>query len=132
MTAKVGTNRAVQTVVTNEQKQRFADALKRVADDTELLIAIASLVSEDAPQVFENLKTQLAAGELEDVATIGHQLKGMLSTFETDGPVLYLQDMIHAARRGDGHEAKDSLQRCESEINVLINEIRQLSHADVD
>ena len=130
MTAKVGTNRAVQAVVTNEQKQRFADALDRVAGDTELLIAIASLVSEDAPQVFENLKSQLAADELDEVAATGHQLKGMLSTFETEGPVLCLQELIHAARRGDGAETKELLHRCEMEINTLIHEIRQLCHPD--
>lgn len=132
MTAKVGTNRAGQAVVTNEQKQRFADALGRVAGDTELLIAIAALVTEDAPQVFESLKTQLNADELDEVAATGHQLKGMLSTFETDGPVLCLQELIYAARRGDGPEARDTLHRCESEINALINEIRQLCHPDAD
>ena len=126
MRAKLQSTRAEPTLVTTEQKQRFADALKRVAGDVELLVSIASLVTEDAPAVFSKLKFQLAAGELSDAATTGHQLKGMLSTFETDGPVIMLQELIHSARGGDKKEAVGVLSSCEADIEELLTEIREL------
>jgi hypothetical protein len=130
MIAKLGLNRMEQPVVSLEQRQRFSDALNRVAGDMGLLIAIASLVAEDAPDVFTKLRSQIAEGDLPEAAATGHQLKGMLSTFETDGPVIVLQELIYAARNGDRSEADSALKRCESQILQLIDEIKSLYEAD--
>jgi hypothetical protein len=130
MIAKLSLKRMEQPVVSLEQKQRFSDALNRVAGDMDLLVAIASLVAEDAPDVFTKLRAQLAEGDLPEAAATGHQLKGMLSTFETDGPVIVLQELIYAARNGDQSEAESALKRCETEILQLIDEIKSLCEAD--
>ncbi len=114
-------------MITTQQKQRFSGALDRVAGDTELLISIAALVAEDAPEVLVALKSNLVAGNLQEVAAAGHQLKGMLSTFETDGPTIQLQQVIHTAREGDLKEAKAVFSRCEGEIGQLMKEIALLA-----
>jgi HPt (histidine-containing phosphotransfer) domain-containing protein len=129
MIANIGSVKKVPAVLTAQQKDRFASALDRVAGDEDLLVSIATLVAEDAPVVFLKLKTQLAAGELSDICASGHQLKGMLSTFETDGPTVLLQQLIQAARDGDRPEAIAVLHRCEDEIQQLINEIKLLAVA---
>ncbi len=114
-------------MITTEQKHRFSGALQRVAGDTELLVSIAALVSEDAPQVYAELKTQLGDGDLAGVAMTGHQLKGMLSTFETDGPTIMVQQLIHAAREGKQREAEETLRHCDRDITNLLADVKQLA-----
>ncbi len=126
MIAKPASTRIEAAVVTPEQRERFAPALNRVAGDVELLVSIAALVSEDAPEVFTSLQSQLSKRALSEVAALGHQLKGMLSTFETDGPVIILQELIHSARAGDQAEAERVLRRCNKELGDLIDEIKRL------
>lgn len=114
-------------VVTEQQKRRFAGALKRLAGDCELLIAMAAMVNDDAPQVWKLFRQELEAGALSKAADAGHKLKGMLSTFETESPVLELQECILAARAGNLDDAKSTLRACESAIDQLLAEIDQLS-----
>jgi HPt (histidine-containing phosphotransfer) domain-containing protein len=117
----------VRLKVTEEQKERFAEALARVAGDCELLAAMAAMVSEDAPGVLSELRKQVAANQLQDVAITGHKLKGMLSTFETAGPVLELEELIRSARKGDSQDVASLFKSFESEIEQLLEEILSLA-----
>ena len=129
MIAKLGRLRTASLVVTEEQKIRFASAIDRVAGDIDLLVSIAEIVTEDVPAVFAKLKDQLATGRLTEVPVTGHQLKGMLSTFETRGAVVLLQEVISSARKGNQQEADDEFHRCAAELDSLIEEIKQLGAA---
>jgi len=110
------------------QKKRFGDALSRIAGDLELLIALAEFVVVDAPEVLAELRAQVAAGQLRDVAATAHKLKGMLSTFETGGPVMELQEVINAAKDGSWEECRSAFRQCDDGISFLINEIATLQN----
>ena len=129
MIAKLGSLRTSSLVVTEEQKIRFATAIDRVAGDLDLLVSIAAIVTEDVPVVFAKFKDQLATGNLTELPVTGHQLKGMLSTFETRGAVVLLQEVIVSAREGNQQGADDAFHRCAAEIGSLIEEIKQLGDA---
>jgi len=129
MIAKLVRLTTAALVVTEEQKIRFATAIDRVAGDVDLLVSIAAIVTEDVPAVFAKFKEQLATGLLTEVTVTGHQLKGMLSTFETRGPVVLLQEVISSARKGNQQEADDTFHRCAAGISSLIEEIKQLGAA---
>ena len=129
MITKLGALRAASVVVTEEQKIRFATAIDRVAGDVDLLVSIAAIVTEDVPAVFAKLQAQLATGRLTEVPATGHQLKGMLSTFETRGAVVLLQEVIDSAREGNQQGADDAFHRCVAEIGSLIEEIKQFGAA---
>ena len=129
MITKLGAVRTASLVVTEEQKIRFAIAIDRVAGDVDLLVSIAAIVTEDVPAVIAKFKDQLATGKLTEVPVTGHQLKGMLSTFETRGAVVLLQEVIASAREGNQQGANDAFHHCDAEIVSLIEEIKQLGTA---
>lgn len=113
--------------MTENQKQRFAEALARVAGDCELLAAMAAMVAEDAPLVMEELRENVAADELQRVATTAHKLKGMLSTFETAGPVLDLEELILCARKGQAAEVRSLFRAFDRRIKALLDEILSIA-----
>jgi hypothetical protein len=115
--------------VTEEQKERFAEALHRVAGDCELLSAMAAMVAEDAPEVLSDLRRYVEANEMQDVAATAHKLKGMLSTFETSGPVLELEELIVSARKKRTQEVASSFKSLEGEIEKLIDQVLSLAGA---
>ena len=106
-----------------KQKVRFADALERVSGDCDLLAAMAAMVAEDAPDVINDLREQVAKGEMQRTAATAHKLKGMLSTFETDGPVLELEELILSARKGQRQETASQFKIFDRRINELLDEI---------
>lgn len=108
------------------QKQRFADALARLSDDTELLCSMASLVIADADEVVARLRLAVEQGRCEEAARSAHQLKGMLSTFETGSPVIELQELIDAARAGDAATTREQHQLLQQDVQQLLNEIQNL------
>ena len=110
-----------------KQKERFAEALKRVSGDCQLLAAMAGMVAEDAPAVLNDLREQVAAKEMQEVAATAHKLKGMLSTFETAGPVLELEELISSARQGQVQETASLFKLFERQIHELLNEIFEIA-----
>jgi polyhydroxyalkanoate synthesis regulator phasin len=113
--------------VNEQQKVRFADALERMSGDCDLLAAMASMVAEDAPDVVNDLRKQVATGEMQQAAATAHKLKGMLSTFETDGPVLELEELILAARQGQVQETASQFKIFDRRITGLLDEIASIS-----
>ncbi|QDV69475.1 hybrid sensory histidine kinase BarA [Rosistilla carotiformis] len=109
-----------------EHSLRFANALKRLSGDAELLTAMASIVSDDAPEIVTELETQLQAGDTTAIVAAAHKLKGMCSTFEEGHPVSLLEDVIHSARGGAVDEARITYSRCAPEIHELLQEIANL------
>tara|TARA_R110002111_G_scaffold182531_1_gene248035 strand:- start:127 stop:486 length:360 start_codon:yes stop_codon:yes gene_type:complete len=112
--------------MTEEQKKRFAEALDRVSGDCELLAAMATMVTEDAPDVLAGLREQVAQDDMLAAAATAHKLKGMLSTFDTGGPVPELEQLISAARKGHSDEVVSTLSSCVPEVENLLKEIVSL------
>jgi len=108
------------------QRDRFADSLRRLGGDCDMLQMMAAMVTEDAPPLIEQTREQLKAGDLSAAAASAHALKGMLSTFESDQPVNDLQRLIDAARAGQAEQATFCWQVAQPRINDLVQEIAKL------
>ncbi|QDT07741.1 hypothetical protein K227x_61690 [Rubripirellula lacrimiformis] len=116
--------------MTEDQRERFASALKRLSGDEELLVQMAVMVSQDAVPVLALLRQQISESSLDDAAATGHKLKGMFSTFETGSPVAELQDVIQVCRSGDSAAAQSMFAGLEPDLNVLLGELELLSTSD--
>jgi HPt (histidine-containing phosphotransfer) domain-containing protein len=110
-----------------EQKVRFADALARVSGDAEILATLASIASEDAPELLQRLDESMDGGDWSAYASTAHSLKGLLSTFETREPVSEIQPLIDAARRADGDAVLARHASLRAKLQTLIAEIESLS-----
>ncbi len=113
--------------MTETQKQRFSDALARMAGDEEMLEVLAKIAVEDAPNLLALLSDHVKQGDCLEVARVGHALKGLLSTFETGEPVSDLQFMIDAARQGDVKSVRQIQADVEPKLGILMNEIEEVS-----
>lgn len=113
--------------MTEEQVKRFSEALARLSGDEELLVAMATMVADDAPAIVEQLDEQLGRESLTDAASTAHKLKGMCSTFETGSPVLELEEVIYAARAGKAEEARSTYDTCQPRLHQLLGEIAELT-----
>ncbi|QDS88630.1 Hpt domain protein [Rosistilla ulvae] len=113
----------------DEQTSWFAGALNRLSGDVELLISMAEIVSEDAPEIVAELEAQLEAGAVDPIVSAAHKLKGMCSTFETGPPVSQLEDLLHAARREQVDEARAIYSRCAPNLQALLIRVKELSSA---
>lgn len=110
-----------------EQKARFADALARVSGDAEILATLASIASEDAPELLDRLDESAEVGDWPRYANTAHSLKGLLSTFETGEPVSEIQPLIDAARRAEGDAVVARHAKLRTKLQTLIVEIESLS-----
>ncbi|TWU35319.1 Hpt domain protein [Novipirellula aureliae] len=114
------------SLLTQQQRTRFDQALTRVGGDEEMLIVLARMAVEDAPPLMEKLEAQLANQELSGVAKTTHAFKGLLSTFETGTPVEQLQAIMDAAKEGDLKTASGCYRELKPAINELLHQIDQL------
>lgn len=108
------------------QKQRFAEALERLAGDSDLLCGMAMLVADDARQALQDLADAVAGHQLPRITATAHQLKGMLSTFETESPLTELQQVIMTARASDAALVEYQFYRIQPALSGLIEEIAEL------
>jgi HPt (histidine-containing phosphotransfer) domain-containing protein len=111
----------------DQQKQRFAPALQRLAEDEEMLATMARMAVEDGPVILGDLETQVQQGSLTEAAKTAHKLKGVLSTFETDEPVCALQTLIESARRGDLDEVSELHAGLHPKLLALLGEIKAIA-----
>lgn len=108
-------------------KERFADALERLDGDFKLLCDMASVTLPDIPAVLEQIEADLQRGDDAAAASSLHKLKGMLSTYDSDGVVLEIQEMLAMARRGQVGECQTLYHHELPKIKSLIQEIEHLS-----
>lgn len=106
---------------------RFREAVARVDGNEDLLKQMAEITSEDLPEIQSKTKSEVESGDCEASGKSLHKLKGMLSTFETDGVVLELQEMIQAARRGNMMELQRLYEEHEPRIDELVAQIANLA-----
>ncbi|OYP37733.1 Hpt domain-containing protein [Rhodopirellula sp. MGV] len=107
-------------------KERFAGALKRLDGDFELLCEMAAVTLPDCPDVIARIQNELEEGDCAKASSSLHKLKGMLSTYETEGVVIEIQEMLAMSRRGNLDECKAMFDKELPRINNLIEEIQVL------
>ena len=106
---------------------RFRDAVARLDGDAGLLREMAEMTSPDFPALLNDSAIAVEGGNCEDAVRTLHKLKGMLSTFESDGVVLDIQDMISAARNQNEKLLKQHFERCRPQIEELVGVISDFS-----
>ena len=111
----------------NRIPTRFRDAVARIDGNEELLKQMAGITSEDLPEILSKTKSEIGSGDCEAAGKSLHKLKGMLSTFETDGVVLDLQEMIQVARRGNRAELQRLYDEHEPQVDELVAQIADLA-----
>ena len=112
---------------------RFSAALARLDGDVDLLRKMASITSEDLPEVVRHTEAAIEDGNCEQAASGLHRLKGMLSTFESDSVALDIQDILDLARQGKGDQVQAAYQQHKSSMTELIDAVARLgSIEDVD
>ncbi len=84
------------------------------------------MVVTDAQDVLTKLTRSIEAGDTASVSVTAHQLKGMLSTFETDSPVTELQELIETARRKDAEATGEQFRSLQPQLAELLAEISEL------
>lgn len=109
---------------------KFGDAVLRLDGDVDLLRDMAMITSEDLPEVKQKTEASIEAGDAKEAASGLHKLKGMLSTFEADGVVLEIQDLLDAARKGAMEEVQEGYRNNREAISELIAEIRALADGE--
>jgi|SRR6056297_1312751 len=109
------------------QKERFAEALKRLSGDEDTLELLSSMVAEDAPVLMESMRKQLAENDLRSYAKSAHALKGLLSSFETGHPVDEIQSTIDAAREGDINGTRQMHENVGKSLQIFVDDVAAIS-----
>ena len=111
---------------TSDLRERFAHAIERLDGDFELLCDMAALTVPDCPDVMAQIEAGFEAEDADATASALHKLKGMLSTYDSDGVVLEISEMLSMARRNHLKEAEALYRQELPKINSLIKEIESL------
>jgi hypothetical protein len=112
-------------------RERFAEALGRLAGDEEMLVTLAEIASEDGPLLLDKLKIDVQKQATAETAKTAHALKGLLSSFETGEPTLRLQPLIESARHDEASDVQAIFNSLEPDLRSLMSEIQSLSHGSV-
>lgn len=111
---------------TSDKRERFADAIERLDGDFELLCDMAALTIPDCPGVMAQIETHFENDDAEAASSALHKLKGMLSTYDADGVVLEIGEMLALARRDHLKESAALYRQELPKIKMLIGEIESL------
>lgn len=115
--------------MTEQQIERFSEALERLSGDQDLLIAMAEIYVADAPEVLETLARQVEEEDTKVAATTAHKLKGMCSTFETGSPMTELEELVQSAKHGRTEAARATFKICRPQIESLLAEVTALTQS---
>jgi two-component system sensor histidine kinase/response regulator len=107
------------------------ELLERVDNDRELLRDLLNIFKEDFPLTMRSLESAVAAEDLKNAATLGHTLKGMLSSLggvRTAAAAARLEVIASAGETASLKGALDEL-KCEAaslmpELEAYMAEVR--------
>ncbi len=105
---------------------RFSPALERLDGNVELLREMAEITSEDLPGVRAEVASAVAAGDCDSARQGIHKLKGMLSTFESDGVTVEIQELLDLSRKRRAAELKTQYESQKAAIAELCDQIAAL------
>ncbi len=115
--------------MTEQQIERFSEALHRLSGDQQLLIMMAEICVADTPEVLAALAEHVEQGSAAEIVSTAHKLKGMCSTFETGSPVTELDELMQAAKKGKTQEVQAAFKNCRPQIDALFAEVMALTRA---
>ena len=107
----------------HEVPAQFSAALARLDGDVTLLREMATITIEDLPSVQNDLEDAVNKDDAERAANGFHRLKGMLSTFESEGVTIDIQEMLDLTRQGNLDEARALYARSKPAITQLVGQV---------
>ena len=113
----------------DQQRERFTQALDRLGNDEETLVTLAEMAVEDAPRLIDKMDDHVADQHWSEYAKTAHSLKGLLTTFETGGPVSEIQELIDEARAENGDAVSNCHRKTKPKLLGLVQEIDGLTKA---
>lgn len=100
-----------------DQKKR--EILTRLGNDQELLEEIIQVYFEDSPELIEQLRDAIDAGDAKRLSAAAHRLKGLLSNFAIAELTTQAQLLEQCGRRSDFKEARAHFMGLESQLQFL-------------
>lgn len=91
-------------------------------NDTQLMAEVARLFITDAPALLTAIRGAIATANAEELARRAHDLKGMLRSFQADGPAQIAQSLEQMGKAGQ-------LAGAENIMESLVKDVQQLSTA---
>ena len=104
-----------------------AVALERVGGDPQLLQEIAQLFLEQAPELIDQMRTALAAGDAKVLERAAHTFKGAVGNFGAEPALEAAKTLEFIARGGDLARAQGAFGRLQVIWEQLLPEFVRLS-----
>lgn len=108
-------------------QEQFPEALERLDGDVELLCEMAAVTANDLPKLVLAVEDSTKGDDVDEMTKSLHKLKGVLSTFDSGGLVLSLQELLETARRGKTDDLATEFASQRSEIDTLCHRIQALA-----
>lgn len=106
---------------------RFTEAVKRLDGDASLLREMALMTMPEFKTLTNHAHESALDGRCDQAVRDLHKLKGMLSTFESDGVVLEIQEVIQAGRNQNAKNMVTLLEQTMPAIEELIDAVENFS-----
>ena len=100
--------------------------LEQLDGNSELLIELVQLFSEEAPQLIESMRKSLQQGDMKGLARSAHSMKGAASNFLAHRTVGAASQLEDDAKRGDTESARTALAALEGIVERLLTELANL------
>lgn len=100
--------------------------LERLEGNSELLIELVQLFSEEAPQLIEAMRKSLRQGDMQGLARSAHSMKGAAGNFMAHAAVSTALQLENDAKRGDTESARTALAALEVIVEHLLTELANL------
>ncbi len=99
------------------------ELLVRVENDHDLLCDLISIFKRDFPALLQSLQRAVDCGDVRNVETTSHALKGMLSGLAVTQAAVTASRLEQMAREGKKMELTAALTRLENEVASLSTEL---------
>jgi two-component system sensor histidine kinase/response regulator len=96
-----------------------AELLHRMGNDRELLRTLVSLFQESCDQQLRELREAIARGDREQIASLGHAIKGSVGNFSARAAFRAALRVEEAGRAGDLSDVESRMAHLEAELARL-------------
>ncbi|MDP7447594.1 MAG: response regulator [Candidatus Latescibacteria bacterium] len=104
----------------------WEDALEGVGGKEETLRELAALLLEEIPRLLEEMRQSMADGNAEELRRAAHTLKGSARLFAAHPTADAAQNLETIGREEHLADADDALSRLQTEVDLLVDHIRNV------
>jgi HPt (histidine-containing phosphotransfer) domain-containing protein len=101
-------------------------ALNALGSNQELLVELAAMYSEDAPELLQDLQNAINRGDSRSAHQALHSLRGLTATFYAEPVVELTREMEKLAQAGELVEVEQRVPRLTEGVQQIADELRTL------